>query len=142
MRVILADGESNVRSALKILLTQDLDTEVVGEADTFETLQRQVRDQRPELAIVAWNLVAADGRATLEAVRALSPGLRIVVLGLRPETRTVALDCGADAFVSKVDSPAEVALAVSAAWLGASPSAGQSPTSEHPVKVRVRGTSC
>ena len=41
----------------------------------------------------------------LATLRACSPGLRIVVIGLRPEMRPAALAAGADGFVSKVDAP-------------------------------------
>jgi DNA-binding NarL/FixJ family response regulator len=108
MRTILADGEPTVRSALRVLLTQDLDMQVVGEADTAEALLRQVRLHEPRLLVVAWNLVAANAGSALSGLRLASPGLRIVVLGLRPETRQVALAAGADGFISKVVAPEDV----------------------------------
>jgi DNA-binding NarL/FixJ family response regulator len=105
MRTILADSELTVRRALRLLLTQDLGIEVVGEVDTLERLQRGVKQHQPDLLVVAWNLVAAQATATLAALRRSCPGLQIVVLGLRPESRAAALAAGADAFVSKVDAP-------------------------------------
>jgi DNA-binding NarL/FixJ family response regulator len=105
MRTVLADGEPTVRNALQDLLTQGLDMQVVGEADTALALTRQVQLHRPDLVIVAWNLVATHAESLLAGLRGSSPGLRIVVLGLRPETRHVALTAGADGFISKVDAP-------------------------------------
>lgn len=107
MRAVLADGEPTVRSALRVLLTQDLDMQVVGEVDTVAALLGQVELHKPGLLVVAWNLVAANASAELPALRRASPGLLIVVLGLRPETRRVALAAGADGFISKVDAPEE-----------------------------------
>ena len=49
-------------------------------------LESQVRLQRPDLVIVAWNLVVAHAESVLAALRSSSGSLRIVVLGLRPET--------------------------------------------------------
>ena len=103
-RTILAEGQATVRDALRILVTQGLGMHVVGEAKTLQTLQRQVRAHRPDLAIVDWDLLAQSA-SVLAGLRACSPGLRIVVVGLRPEMRPAALAAGADGFVSKVDAP-------------------------------------
>jgi len=104
MRTVLAEGQATVRDALRILVTQGLGMQVVGEAKTLQTLQSQVRAHRPDLAIVDWDLLAQSA-SVLAGLRASSPGLRIVVVGLRPGMRPAALAAGADGFVSKVDAP-------------------------------------
>jgi DNA-binding NarL/FixJ family response regulator len=104
MRAVLADGQPAVRDALRILVTQGLGMQVVDEAGTLQTLQRQVRAHRPDLAIVDWDLLARSA-SVLAGMRACSPGVRIVVVGLRPEMRPAALAAGADGFISKMDAP-------------------------------------
>jgi DNA-binding NarL/FixJ family response regulator len=113
-RTILAEGQPTVRHALRDLVTQGLGMQVVGEARTLQTLQHQVRTQRPDLAIVDWDLLAQSA-SVLAGLRASSPGLRIIVMGLRPEMRTAALAAGADGFVSKVDAP-DVVVGVLQPW--------------------------
>ncbi len=109
VRAVLADREPTVRGALRALATQGLGMQVVGEADDDAALQLQVQALRPDLVIVAWSLVGAHAEAALAALRRSSEGLRIVVLGLRPETRREALGAGADAYISMVDAPDVVA---------------------------------
>jgi len=104
MRTVLADGQSAVRDALRVLVTQGLGMQVVDEAGTLQTLQRLVRTHRPDLAIVDWDLLSRS-TGELADLRACSPGVRIVVVGLRPEMRPAALAAGADGFVSKMDAP-------------------------------------
>ena len=104
MRTVLADGQPTVRDALRTLVTQGLGMQVIDEAGTLQTLQRQVRAHRPDLVIVDWDLLARS-TSVLAGLRACSPGLRIVVIGLRPQMRPAALAAGADGFVSKVDAP-------------------------------------
>jgi two-component system response regulator DesR len=104
MRTVLADGQPTVRDALRTLVTQGLGMQVIDEAGTLQTLQRQVRAHRPDLVIVDWDLLA-QSTSVLAGLRACSPGLRIVVIGLRPQMRPAALAAGADGFVSKVDPP-------------------------------------
>ena len=110
MRTVLADGQPTVRDALRILVTQGLGMNVVDEAGTLQALQRQVRAHRPDLAIVDWDLLARSA-SVLSGLRACSPGLRVVVIGLRPGMRPAVLASGADGFFSKVDAP-EVVLGV------------------------------
>ena len=69
-----------------------------------------MRAHRPDLAIVDWDLLAQSA-SVLAGLRACSPGLRVVVIGLRPEMRPAALAAGADGFFSKVDAP-EVVVGV------------------------------
>ena len=104
VRTVLADRQSTVRDALLVLVTQGLGMQVVDEAGTLQTLQRLVRTHRPDLAIVDWDLLSRS-TGELADLRACSPGLRIVVVGLRPEMRPAALAAGADGFVSKMDAP-------------------------------------
>ena len=108
VRTVLADRQSTVRDALRVLVTQGLGMQVVDEAGTLQALQRQVRAHRPDLAIVDWDLFA-QSTTGLADLRACSPGLRIVVVGLRPEMRLAALAAGANGFVSKMDTPDVVA---------------------------------
>ena len=105
MRAVLAEREPTVRSALRALTTQGLGMQVIGEACDEAALHHQVQALRPDLAIVAWDLVDDHAEAALAALRGASEGLRVVVLGLRPETRPQALTAGADAYISMVDAP-------------------------------------
>lgn len=111
MRAVVAESEPRVRGALCALATQGLGVRVVGEAGTSQALRRQVAEQKPDLVIVAWHLVAAPAGADFEALRSVAEGLRIVVLGARPDMREAAMRAGADSYLSKVDTP-EVVLSV------------------------------
>ena len=104
MRTVLAEGQPTVRDALRDLMTHGLGMQVVGEARTLQTLQRQVQAHRPDIVIVDWDLLAQSA-SVLAGLRACSPGLRVVVIGRRPEMRPAALAAGADGYFSKVDAP-------------------------------------
>lgn len=109
MRTVLAEGEPTVRNALRALATQGLGMRVVAEADTALALESQVQLHRPDLVIVAWNLIFTRAESVFAALRNSSSGLRIVVLGPRPETRQIALTAGADGYICMVDAPDVVA---------------------------------
>jgi DNA-binding NarL/FixJ family response regulator len=124
VRIVLADREPAVRRALRVVLLQDADVGVVAEIDSLAALRREVETNRPDLLVVAWNLVAAPAEnpaAALAGLRRSCPGLRVVVLGLRPESRREALAAGADAYVSKVDAPDLVRRTLQTTLAGPSP---------------------
>lgn len=108
-RVVLAHGDPTVRQALRDLTTQSLGMQVVGEAGDAATLQTHAENERPDLVIVAWKLVAPDAAGAVTALRTPLHDARIVVLGPRPDKRQAALDAGADAYISMVDAPDVVA---------------------------------
>jgi DNA-binding NarL/FixJ family response regulator len=113
MRVFLADDQPRVRSALRLLLEQDPQLSVVGEAAAAEGLLAQVRAAHPDLLLLDWELPglqAAD--PLLPALRALCPRLSVIALSGRPEARRAALAAQANAFVSKGDPPERLLAAV------------------------------
>jgi DNA-binding NarL/FixJ family response regulator len=110
--ILLADDQPQVRSALRLLLEQQRDLHVLGEAVDAQGVLDWVRARRPDLVLLDWELPGLRRIGGLPALRALCPDLHIVVLSGRPEARQKALDAGADAFVSKGDPPERLLAAV------------------------------
>ncbi|MBN2390917.1 MAG: response regulator transcription factor [Anaerolineae bacterium] len=105
MRILIADDEPRVRSALRLLLRQESDTSEIYEAGDGEALMRCATKKHLDLVILDWNLPKTGGYTALKALRAAQPDVSIIVLNSRSETRNAALATGADAFVSKGDPP-------------------------------------
>ena len=55
-RIILADDDLNVRSALKLLLENEAGLDVVGEAENAQDLIRQAEVCCPEIILLDWEL--------------------------------------------------------------------------------------
>jgi DNA-binding NarL/FixJ family response regulator len=105
MRVLIADDQPQVRSALRVLLMQEPDIAIVGEAKDVEQTLEQIAGQQPDLVLFDWELPGQNGDSALVALRAVQPGLAVIALSGRSEARRAALAAGADAFVSKGDPP-------------------------------------
>ena len=105
MRVLIADDHPQVRSALRLLLQEELDVIVVGEANDLEQTLELVSVEEPDLVLLDWGLLAQDGTNALIGLRTALPGLVVIALSGSPEARREALAAGADAFVSKGDPP-------------------------------------
>ncbi len=105
IRVLLADDEAKVRSALRLLLELELGVTVVAEVSKAEGLLAKVRASGPDLVLLDWELPDLAAADLLSALRSLCPQPSVVALSGRPEARQAALAAGADAFISKGDPP-------------------------------------
>ena len=118
MRVLLADSRSRVRSALRALLELEAGCEIVGESTDAGDLLARTAAACPDLVLLDWGL---QGQATVELLRTLRdrfPNTAVIVLSGRPELRRVAIDAGADGFVSKIDPPDRLLAAILCWQLG------------------------
>jgi DNA-binding NarL/FixJ family response regulator len=109
-RVYLADAQPEERSALRLML-RDLNMEVVGEAADWPTTVAQAPAAIPDMLVVDWDLLPVDlGVQALAGLRLLCPAALVIVLISHLDARQqAALSAGADAFISKGESPERVA---------------------------------
>ena len=114
-RVYLADGKPDERSALRLLLL-DLKMEVVGEAADWSTTLVQVPLSRADILLVEWDLLPMDPRNAVDELRMACPAALVIVLISHVDARQqAARSAGADAFISKGESPDRVAERLRAA---------------------------
>jgi DNA-binding NarL/FixJ family response regulator len=109
LRVVIAEANPKLRSALRLLLTYDDEVRLVGEATDTDELIDVLSATPVDVLLVDWELPGwrpnrVNGRLA---------GVRVVGLDGRPERREQVLADGADAFVSKLDSPDGLVSALS-----------------------------
>jgi CheY-like chemotaxis protein len=88
MRVLLADDEMNVRSALRLLLEQESGISVAGEVTNYTELVSQVKNINPDLVLLDWELPGELGREFLNSIRREYPGTRGRRYRLHQQRRT------------------------------------------------------
>lgn len=108
MHVILADGHRNVRTALRLLIEEDTEWLVAAEAPNAKLLLTLVEQNLPDLVLLDASLPGRRMEDLLTELRRSYPELMMVVLSGRPETRQPALQCGANAFISKGNPPEDL----------------------------------
>lgn len=109
-RVYIADTLTEERSALRLMLL-DLNMEVAGEAADWATTLAQAPVSRTDLLLVDWELLPriSPGIA-LDELRRICPAALVIVLISHLDARQqAALSSGADAFISKGETPERVA---------------------------------
>ena len=105
MRVLLADNQPEVRSALRFLLEQEPGVSVVGEVAEAETLFAQAEAIQADLVLLDWELPGLLAPDLLLTLRSYCPHMKVIALSGRPEARHEALNAGIHDFVSKGDPP-------------------------------------
>ena len=129
LRIIVADGEDKVRSALRLLIEQERSLEIIGEAAEATALLAGVEAHHPDIVLVDWALPGIEAREMVRLLHLLHSDLTIIVLSGRPEMLQAALDSGADTFVSKGDPPDHLLTALRAIYSSGSCHATGSATS-------------
>jgi DNA-binding NarL/FixJ family response regulator len=104
-RILVADNDARIRSALQTLLKLENDQILIRESADLSSLAIQVREFKPDLVLLDWGLPGRPAAALLFALHGLDYHPRVIVIGQRPESESEAVAVGADAFVCKGDPP-------------------------------------
>ena len=112
MRILLADDESNVRFALRVLLEQESEYQIAVEAADVRELMDEVMAACPDMILLDWGFGGEALADLISTLRTRCSSLALIVLSGRPEVRDNALAAGADAFVNKTDPPERLLTAM------------------------------
>jgi len=120
MRVVIVDDHILVRSGLCRLLHGFSGVQVVGEADTAVQALQQVDFHCPDIVLLDISLPDRSGLDVLVDIIRKQSQVRVVMLSMHDEAAHVqeALERGASAYVVKDALPAELELALNAAYSG------------------------
>lgn len=119
-RVLVVDDHPLLRQGLVQMISGAPDLTICGEAATVgETILAVDSDPPPDLVILDLMLGNADGLELIKQIRALRPGLLILVISMHDELIYAerALRAGAGGFIMKKEAP-ETVLAAARAVLG------------------------
>ncbi|WJV49555.1 response regulator transcription factor [Streptomyces flavofungini] len=104
LRIVLADDERMVRTALRAILAAEPDLEIVGEAATGAEAVSVVRELKPDVVLMDVRMPEIDGiRATEQILQTMPEPPRIVVVTTFENDAYVyeALRAGASGFLLK-----------------------------------------
>jgi DNA-binding NarL/FixJ family response regulator len=108
-RIFIADALPEERSALRLLLL-DMKLEVAGEAADWATTLARAPLSRLDILLVDWDLLPSSPTEALDELRRACPATLVIVLISHLDARQqAALSAGADAFISKGETPERVA---------------------------------
>lgn len=108
-RVYIGDAKTEERSALRLVL-QDLRMDIAGEAADWATTLVLAPVSRTDILLIDWDLLPDSPTSALDMLRKACPAAIVIILISHLDARQqAALSAGADAFISKGESPERVA---------------------------------
>ncbi|MEI8233962.1 MAG: response regulator transcription factor [Verrucomicrobiota bacterium] len=120
-RILIVDDHPLMRDGLVLLIRDEADLSVYGEANSAgSTILAVDSDPPPDLVILDLMLGCEDGLELIKQLRALRPGLLILVISMHDEWIYAerALRAGASGYIMKKETPEEVLAAVRAVLRG------------------------
>jgi two-component system response regulator DesR len=120
IRLLLADDENLIRSALAALLGLEDDLQVVAQAASGDEALAMARAHRPDVAVLDLQMPAPDGIAVAEVLRAEMPHCASIIVTShgRPGHLKRALAAGVRGFLPKTVSAQVLADVVRTARRG------------------------
>ena len=112
MHIIVADDQPDVRSALKLLLEEKPTISNISEAGNSYELLWQIKTGCPDLVLLDWELPGTKPEHLLSVLRNLCPHISVIAFSSTPQTRQIAISCGANEFICKSDPPEKLLTAL------------------------------
>ncbi len=105
MRIILADHHAQSLWALKTILKEQQEFDLVGVAEDSQSLLALAEKHTADLFLVDRKLPGSSIEDQITSLHTLVPRPVVIVMSSESENSRMMLKAGADAFVSKGDEP-------------------------------------
>lgn len=131
IRLLIADDQEVIRFGLRMLLRDEPDITVIGEAADGRAAVTMVAADPPDMVLMDLSMPVLDGVSATREIVSAAPSVQVLVLTATAHEWTVreAFDAGASGYVLK-DSPPETLLDAIRSVFGSQP----------PVSPKVFGT--
>ncbi|HEV2276310.1 MAG TPA: response regulator transcription factor, partial [Acidobacteriaceae bacterium] len=113
-RVLVVDDHPLLRQGLALMINQEQDLEVCGEAEDAQTAMQAIPERRPDILIVDISLSGPDGLDLLKNIRISYPSLPVLILSMHDEAIYAerALRARANGYIMKQEATEKVLVAV------------------------------
>ena len=112
--VLIVDDHPLLRQGLALLINQQQDMQVCGEAEEAQAAMQAIALRRPDIMILDISLNGPDGLELLKSIRASDPELPVLVLSMHDEAIYAerALRARANGYIMKQEATEKVLVAV------------------------------
>jgi DNA-binding NarL/FixJ family response regulator len=113
-KVFVVDDHPIVRQGLSLLINQEADLAVCGEAEEMHSALQAIAAANPDILIVDISLNGPDGLELLKNARIASPRLPVLILSMHDESIYAerALRAGANGYIMKQEATEKVLVAL------------------------------
>ncbi len=105
-RILVVDDVQAIRRSMGLLLEQEGDWTICGEAENGQVAIDRVRELRPDVVILDLSMPVMNGLEAARAIKTIAPGTRILMFTLHtyPYLSDEARKAGIDQVLSKTES--------------------------------------
>lgn len=123
IRVLFVDDHQVMRQALIRMMEGQPAIEVVGEAANGREAVDQVRQLSPDVVVMDVSMPEMDGVSATRQIKAELPDIRVIGLSMFKDDQIIQTmhEAGAEAFLNKTVSPAELLSAIYGSGAGEAP---------------------
>ena len=113
-KVLVVDDHPLIRQGLAMLINQQQDLEVCGEAEDAHAALRKLTETQPDILILDISLKGPDGLELLKTIRSTYPDLPVLVLSMHDENIYAerVLRCRANGYIMKQEATEKVLVAL------------------------------
>ncbi len=113
-RVLVVDDHPIVRQGLALLIDQEPDLMVSGEAEEAQSALAAIAVSRPDVLLLDISLPGPDGIDLLKTIRSTDPDLPVLMLSMHDEATYAerALRAGANGYIMKQEATENVLVAL------------------------------
>src|SRR5579884_786592 len=122
-RVAIIEDDSGVRESLAVLINGAAGFRCAGAYPNAETALKQLPESWPDIALMDINLPQMSGIDCVAKLKSLRPELRVLMLTVHVDSELIfkSLKAGADGYLIKQTSPAEILDALGDVLRGGAP---------------------
>lgn len=114
IKIVIADDQELIRDSLKIILSANVDMEVMGTVTNGREVIRFVRERKPDVILMDVRMPEMDGVSCTQIIKENYPQIKIIILTTFDDDEYVynALKYGASGYLLKGVSMAELSSAI------------------------------
>lgn len=113
-RILIVDDHPLLRQGISLLIAQEKDMTVCGEADDGQRAMQAIQETNPDVIILDISLKGTNGIELLKNIKAVHPSVLVLILSMHDETVYAqrALHAGAAGYIMKAEASEKVLTAI------------------------------
>ncbi len=120
IKVLLAEDHTIVRKGLRALLDQEVDIEVVDEAEDGREAVQKVEQLQPDIVLMDISMPSMNGLEATRQIKKRFPEVKVIILTVHTNEEYIfeILQAGASGYLIKKAAPKELISAIQAVYKG------------------------